>query len=361
MSEVATTEQRGVALFVHPNPVAVLLQPEQFDKFYEDIRAEVSRHVPDTSTAKGRGEISSLAYKVARTKTFLDDTGKRLNEDARSQINKVDASRREMREKLDALKTEVRRPLDEWEAQEHARQATIVSRIDAIRQAGFISPEDTSASVEQRLRDISKEVIDPTVFIDETGIAKNTLQIAMRSLGNAHTRLFKEEADRAELERLRAEKAERDQQDAERREAERMAAEKAAREKAEAERKARAEAEERQRVEKAAEDARLGAERKAAAEKRDAEIAYAAALKREQAERERIEREHREAEQCRIAVAQQAAAEQAKRDADKKHRAVVMGAAKAALITAGDISEDAAKKIVLAIVAGEIPQVSLRF
>jgi colicin import membrane protein len=52
--------------------------------------------------------------------------------------------------------------------------------------------------------------------------------------------------------------------------------------------------------------------------------------------------------------------EEAARQADREHRGKVMGEAKSALIEIG-AAEDLAKKIVLAIVAGEIPHVSLRF
>ncbi|WP_277750417.1 hypothetical protein [Croceibacterium ferulae] len=41
------------------------------------------------TTAKGRKAIASLAAKVARTKTAIDDAGKKLNEEARAKINAV--------------------------------------------------------------------------------------------------------------------------------------------------------------------------------------------------------------------------------------------------------------------------------
>jgi colicin import membrane protein len=60
----------------------------------------------------------------------------------------------------------------------------------------------------------------------------------------------------------------------------------------------------------------------------------------------------------RKAAADAATAAQAKRDADQAHRGKVMSAAKVALMAVG---EEAAKKIVLAIRAGEIPAVTLTF
>lgn len=65
------------------------------------------------------------------------------------------------------------------------------------------------------------------------------------------------------------------------------------------------------------------------------------------------------AEADRQAAAQRKADE--KRAADREHRGKVMGIAKAAIMAAGGVGEEAAKKIVLAIGAGEIPAVSITF
>lgn len=89
-----------------------------------------------------------------------------------------------------------------------------------------------------------------------------------------------------------------------------------------------------------------------AAERRRAEEAERQA----QAERGRIAAE----ENARAAEAKRLADEQAAREANKAHRTRVKTAAKQAIMTCG-ASEDAAQKIVLAIIAGEVPAVSLRF
>ncbi|HBJ41167.1 MAG TPA: hypothetical protein DDZ20_10555, partial [Hyphomonas sp.] len=51
----------------------------------------------------------------------------------------------------------------------------------------------------------------------------------------------------------------------------------------------------------------------------------------------------------------------AKREADQKHRSSIMRAAKGAIMEHGDVDEEAAKKIVLAIVSDSVPNVSVRF
>ena len=91
----------------------------------------------------------------------------------------------------------------------------------------------------------------------------------------------------------------------------------------------------------------LAAAQRRAEEAEDARKAEAQA----QAERERQEKAKADAE----------AEAQRKREADRKHRGSVMGAAKEALMTHAGITEEAAKAAVLAIAAGEIPNVSIKF
>lgn len=106
------------------------------------IRAATVTLVPDTTTDKGRKEIASLAYKVSRSKTAIDDAGKALVADIKARASKIDAARKKARDTLDALRDEVRAPLTEWEA-EQARierekaeaEAAERARIEAERQA----------------------------------------------------------------------------------------------------------------------------------------------------------------------------------------------------------------------------------
>jgi colicin import membrane protein len=313
------------------------------------------------ATERGRKAIASMAYKVARTKTAIDEAGKKLNEEARARINAVDESRREIRKQLDDLKDEVRRPLTAWEEAEAAREVLAAETLAKIREKGRVELEDTVATVKARLDELSSLTINPEVHGDATGVAEAARTDAIAALQSAHDRLVREEAERAELEKLRAEAAERERKEQEAREAaevERRRAESEAAEKVRLEAIARA-AEERARIEaeRVAKEEREAAERAhaeaLAAERRRAEEAERAA----QAERDAAAR----AEAERVAAAEREAAEQARRDADRAHRSKVMGAAKEAIMEAGEVDEAAAKRIVLAIAAGSVPAISIRF
>ena len=61
--------------------------------YLDRIRDEANSLVPDTSTRKGRDAIASMAFKVAKAKTALDDMGKTLVADLKELPKKIVASR----------------------------------------------------------------------------------------------------------------------------------------------------------------------------------------------------------------------------------------------------------------------------
>jgi len=48
------------------------------DYYMAHIRSEIDSFVPDVTTKKGRDGIASIAFKVAKSKTYLDGLGKEL-------------------------------------------------------------------------------------------------------------------------------------------------------------------------------------------------------------------------------------------------------------------------------------------
>lgn len=371
-------------------PAIVLTDARRFDEFYERIAAEARGLNVDIGTKRGRDAIASMAYKVSRTKTALDDAGKKLTEEARGRIAVIDKHRREMRDRLDALRDEVRAPLTAWEEAEAARVQACAVKMEQLRRLGRSEVGETSETTKHRIETVKNIEITEAEFRDELPAALSLRDASLEALHVAMERTLREEREREELERLRAEVAARAEADrkaaeeaarakekAERAERERQAAEaaerarqeeiaRAAREaeeraRREVEAKARAEQEERERVarEEAAKAAAAQAarerehEERLAAERRAREEAEATA-RREQEKREAAERQRQEDERRERVEAE-------RRAADRAHRGKVMGAAKDALMEHAGIDEDAAKKIVLAIAAHSIPAVSIRF
>lgn len=187
--------------------VALFKTENGLDPLIERIAAEVRAHVPDLTTAKGRDAIKSLAYKVARSKTTLDEAGKQLTDEQRKAIATVDAARRKMRDALDALRDEARKPLDDWEAAEATRIQNIKNRIERLTNAAP-SEESTEAFAEliSRVEAVNPEDGTWGEFLMDAVRAKDTTLRRLRDAAELH-RLRAEAAARAEADRIAAEKA----------------------------------------------------------------------------------------------------------------------------------------------------------
>jgi colicin import membrane protein len=350
-----------IAAMIEADPGLVLREHDALDLLLQHLREQIAAADVDLSTDKGRKEIASRAYAIARLKTAIDEAGKTLNESARKQIGLVDARRRIARDSLDGLRDEARQPLTDWEAAEDRRTAAIKAELDGLRSAATVAAGTPSETIRAARAAIDNRTYDPDVFCGQLGYVEDVRQQVLGTLATALARAEQEEADRAELDRLRAEAAERQRQEAERLERERQ--EREAAEAAERERQRIAEAERR-----AAELARVEAENRARSEqdRRDREHREAIEAERRRAdeaerlrlaEAEKIAREREAAE----AAARREAEQAAERERDRDHRSAVMGAAKAAIMVAGQIDEAAARRIVLAIVSGEVPHTRIQF
>jgi hypothetical protein len=324
---MSVTEENQLAIMEPTKEVAIALYTGgKMADFLGRMKTEVLAVVTDPTTDKGRKEIASLAYKVAKTKARLDDLGKSLTEEARTTINRVNEERRMIRDELDALKDEVRRPLTEFEEREKSRVAGHEAAIASIEAPSRELTGLNAASLKERLDRL------PALLERDWQEYKTRAQFAhdnvTRILTEAHAAAVKYEAEQAELVRLRRGAEERARKDRE----EQIAREAAERARAEAEAKAKAEREaaeraaaekariERESAEKAAreavEKAKREAEAKAAKERAEAE----AKLKAEREAREKIEREQREAkarEEARI-KAEKLAAEKAAAAPDRE-------------------------------------------
>ena len=305
-------------------------EPSEIDKLVAHVEAVARAHKPDTSTTKGRAAIRKLAADVARSKTGLDDAGKNLNAALREQINAVDAVRREARERLDALKVEVRQPLTDWEAAEEARKARHAEQIEWLATAAETVAADDLPMLRVQLGHVAGYLVDGS-FEEFENEAHRAKAAAIASLEQKIAAAEKAEADRLELERLRAEATAREEEDRKRQEAEAAEARRIAAEKAEAARQAEIEREKQEAAARAVREAEERIKRQAAEDAHRAKVEQdrrdqeardrEATLKRQAEEAERRAAAAAQAERDRIAAEQKAAAEaQAKREANARVR-----------------------------------------
>ncbi|WP_420736617.1 hypothetical protein [Citrobacter freundii] len=322
------SEVTDLVVIEKSSAMAVFTNNEQLDPIIEKIEKEARSLVPDVSTKKGRDAIASMAHKVARSKTYIDNAGKDLVAELKALPKQIDESRRIARERLDALKDEVRRPLTEWEAEQE--------RIKAEEAAKIKAEEDRKQF-------------------------ESDHEIALL-MNEKHDREAKEKAEEAERQRI-AHEEELKRQAAE--QAKREAEEKAAAELAAAKKReedaiaARAQAEllAKQAQERAEQEAKDAAA-KAEAEKK---AAIEAEQLKAQEEADRIKREAEAKEAARLADEKRIADEKAKREADVKHRKAVGTEIVNALTANTSISRDQAIEVLKALMDGLVPRTQINY
>ncbi|TXU38461.1 hypothetical protein [Enterobacter roggenkampii] len=321
------SEVTDLVVIEKQNAMAVFTTKEQLDPIIEAIEKEARSLVPDVSTRKGRDAIASMAHKVARSKTYIDNAGKDLVAELKALPKQIDESRRIVRERLEALKDEVRRPLTEWEAEQE--------RIKA----------------EEAMNAMHAEALEMNIRFDQELAAKFEADHEMALLMNKdfdrdreEQRRVAEQAQRERDERLKQEAAEQARRDAE------------AKHKAEIEAAARREAEEKARAE-LAERQRIEAEQRAAREKQEAE----ARAKREKAAAVEAERlKARQAEEKRLAEEKRIADEAAARAANIAHQKRINNEAKEDFVKGG-IPEEFARKAVELLARRQVRNSSINY
>lgn len=144
------------------NALQVFIEPQGVDPYIEKIRKEALSLVPDITTKKGREEIASMAFKVSRSKTYLEKAGKDLCDAERAKIDitlkAVLASRKRIECELDSIRDQVRKPLTDWENEESARKAKIEARIEAMQRLPEIG--QSSELIQKHLRRLENTEID---------------------------------------------------------------------------------------------------------------------------------------------------------------------------------------------------------
>ncbi|MBW9590169.1 hypothetical protein FHB94_05140 [Citrobacter freundii] len=322
------SEVTDLVVIEKSSAMAVFTNNEQLDPIIEKIEKEARSLVPDVSTKKGRDAIASMAHKVARSKTYIDNAGKDLVAELKALPKQIDESRRIVRERLDALKDEVRRPLTEWEAEQERIKAEEAARIKA---------------EEDRKRFESDH------------------EIALL-MNEKHDREAKEKAEESERQRI-AHEEELKRQAAE--QAKREAEEKAAAELAAAKKREEDAIAARAQAELLAKQAQERAEQEAKDAAAKAEAEKKAAIEAEQRkaheEADRIKREAEAKEAARLAEEKRIADEKAKREADVKHRKAVGTEIVNALTANTSISREQAIEVLKALMDGLVPRTQINY
>ncbi|HEP0605796.1 TPA: hypothetical protein QIU54_001576 [Raoultella ornithinolytica] len=321
------------------NAMAVFTNNDQLDPLIEAIEKEARSLVPDVTTKKGRDAIASMAHKVARSKTYIDNAGKDLVAELKALPKQIDESRRVVRERLDALKDEVRRPLTEWEAEQERIKAE--EAMNALHVEALAMNEDFDRRLAARIESDHEMALLMNDAFDREQAEKKAEAERQRIAREEEIKLLAEEKAKREA----AEKAQREIDAAAAREREAiLAKERAERERIEAQQ--RAEREQREAAERA---------------EREKQAAVEAERRKAQEEADRIRREAEQREQARLAEEKRKADEQARREADVKHRKAVSVEVVKALMANTTLTRDQAIEVLTAVKDGRIPHTGISY
>ena len=94
-----------------------IFAPGTMDPILEAIRTEVTRQAAklDISTEQNRKAIGSLAFKVTKSKTFIEGQRKSLVAAEKKRLAAIDSEGRRIWDILEGIAAEVRKPLTDWE------------------------------------------------------------------------------------------------------------------------------------------------------------------------------------------------------------------------------------------------------
>src|SRR3990167_8088992 len=218
-----STTETSIDLLIQHQPSVALLDPKKKEELYAFLEREIEAFLPDLSTEATRKKIAALAYKVARTKTAIDDAGAERKAEALKKSQIIDASRREIREKLDALKERARKPLTDWEAAEEKRKADCEATVNRLQIAPRLLATDTSEVAAEILAAVEAVEITESVYRELFATATALKDAAITSLRNSVMALKQKEADAIELESLRVAQAARELADREAKDAAELA------------------------------------------------------------------------------------------------------------------------------------------
>lgn len=334
------------------------------------IEIEIKSLVPDISTVAGRKAIASNAYKGVRSRTILDNAGKELNEERNKLTALVNKSRKSMRERLTAITDEARKPLTEWEEADKKRLKNLEDAIQDMQEVGLFSADQWMfLSIDEMGRKIVEVDTIYGAWTWGEFAAKAKMAKEQAIINIKHGISERKARDKAEAERIEAEKkaqAEREAQIA------KEAAERATREAEEKADKARlkAEQEEKEHIAKIESDkqsaiqATKDAQSKLERERNEAAEAMKSA--QEKAEREKdaaiqAERNRKAAENAALKEKERLAKEKVdKKAANKAHQGKINREALNSAVKSG-FTPDEAKAFIEAVVKGEIYHVTINY
>ena len=137
---------------------------DALDKLLAKIAEHAESFEVNLETDAGRKKVASNAYAVSQAKVKIDDAGKTITAGWKAKCAEVDKARKKAREYLDELRDSVRKPLTDWEdereriaeAAETERKAEEERIAKAEREEAERQERERIAQLEQRETDLKQ-------------------------------------------------------------------------------------------------------------------------------------------------------------------------------------------------------------
>ena len=229
---------------------AIFLDKQNFVPMLHQVKLIARGLVADPTTKEGASQRKALSRKIGSLKTAIEAEGRKVAAALKEKPKIIDATRKEVKDTLEILQVELLKPLKEIEA----RQNEIIE----ISNLPASAVGCDSYGIQDVINVLETHVHDEKYWKESYADAMAAVTEARRQLNAMLDSALKQEEEKREYERLKAEEEKRNRQlaeeaaqaKAEAEEAKRKAEEaKRAQEKAEADAKAAAEAEARAKAE----------------------------------------------------------------------------------------------------------------
>lgn len=221
-NELKVINLEDVDNVVIDNALTVYTTPQGLDPHLKQVKdlAEEFKKSRTIETAKGRKEITSFAYKIAKLKTRLDSIGKELSAKQKEIPKKIDAERARAKKFLEDLQADVKEPLVVWEKKEQARKDRMQTMICDISALKNVMDNENSSAIQARIN-TATDVDICEFYPDYRDKAEHAKTDALHYLKAKLAHVEAQEAKERELEKLRKELEEQEKL---RKEQERIAA-----------------------------------------------------------------------------------------------------------------------------------------
>lgn len=198
--------------------MAMFSNDKGLDPIIKKIKERVKSEELDPTTEKGRQRIGGLARQIGSAKERLKETAEALTEEWRAKTASVNAEKKRMATELDSLRDEVLAKREAYEKAQAERIAAHEAALNEILNAHQFDSTDPLAEHIKARRERVEEV-NARDWQEFSERAKVAYEQSASRLDAQYDSRVKRDKDAAELERHRAEQAERDRIENERKQA----------------------------------------------------------------------------------------------------------------------------------------------